>query len=108
LDRVFRRALAKSPDDRPVSALAFAHELRAAASTRPTSQDPAAADALLPRPRRRSSLILAGIAVASLGAFFGHRMIRSSERAAPPVTATTATPPPAPATVAAAKPTAAA
>jgi eukaryotic-like serine/threonine-protein kinase len=108
LDRVFRRALAKSPDDRPASALAFAHELRAAASTRSTDPDAAAVDAML-LSRRRSSLILAGIAVASLGAFFGHRMLRNSERAAlQATTAAAATTPAAPAAIPPAKPTPAA
>src|SRR5678815_4058707 len=37
LDHVFQRALAKNPDDRPVSAVAFARELRVAAFSPPAS-----------------------------------------------------------------------
>jgi serine/threonine protein kinase len=37
LDRVFQRALAKNPEDRPATALAYASELRAAALPRPAT-----------------------------------------------------------------------
>jgi serine/threonine-protein kinase len=40
LDRMFRRALAKNPDDRPASALAFARELRVAAFPRAGADGP--------------------------------------------------------------------
>src|SRR5262249_30215060 len=83
LDRAFRRALAKNPDDRPPSALAFAHELRAAASMRPT--DPAAAIAtasLLALARRRPAQLAFGIAAACIGAFVGYHVLNRPSDAA--------------------------
>ena len=84
LDRTFRRALAKNPDDRPESALAFAHELRVAASTRPTDPEAAIATAsLLPLARRRSVALAGGIAAAFVGAFIGYNLLnRGEERTA--------------------------
>ena len=69
LDRVFKRALAKAPADRPASALAFASELRAAAfpaldadrsGVRPSELGGSLA-------RRRISLVAAGAAALVVG-----------------------------------------
>jgi serine/threonine-protein kinase len=98
LDRVFRRALAKNPDDRPPSALAFAHELRAAAATRPTEPETAIAS-ILPLARRRPVMLAAGIAVAFVAAFGGYRLLhRGGDRDANARPASAVSPgPPAPA-----------
>ncbi|HET7505885.1 MAG TPA: serine/threonine-protein kinase [Kofleriaceae bacterium] len=53
LDRVFRRALAKMPADRPVSALAFARELRNAAFPRSSTAHTATEPLPTLAPRRR-------------------------------------------------------
>jgi serine/threonine-protein kinase len=68
LDRVFQRALAKTPEARPVSAIAFARELRIAAL--PRAADPQAAittAAMVPLPRRRAWPLAAGAAALVAG-----------------------------------------
>jgi serine/threonine-protein kinase len=69
LDRVFRRALAKNPSDRPVSALAFASELRAAAfPPRNTAADPThPTEPIVPLRRRRLWPLAAGAAAVVAG-----------------------------------------
>jgi tRNA A-37 threonylcarbamoyl transferase component Bud32 len=65
LDRVFQRALAKLPDDRPASALAFARELRAAAFPQLEADRSASRIiALGPPPAKRRRWPLAGGAAA--------------------------------------------
>src|SRR6185436_18819833 len=69
LDRMFRRALAKNPEERPPSARAFASELRAAALARAeTGRVPALTQPLTSlRPRRRSWLWAGGAATLAVG-----------------------------------------
>src|SRR5262249_35040904 len=71
LDRVFRRALAKNPDDRPASGLAFARELRAAAQadSSPPLDRPTLRSEQLARPgaRRRVWLAAGGATLAVAG-----------------------------------------
>jgi tRNA A-37 threonylcarbamoyl transferase component Bud32 len=69
LDRVFQRALAKEPADRPASPLAFAGELRAAVNashTEPSITPPASIAARPPR-RRMWPLAVGGAALLSGG-----------------------------------------
>jgi serine/threonine protein kinase len=69
LDRMFRRALAKNPEDRPATALAFARELRAAASLRAAAELPgnATEPQVALRPRRMWPLAAAAVALVSGG-----------------------------------------
>jgi tRNA A-37 threonylcarbamoyl transferase component Bud32 len=70
LDRVFQRALAKSPEDRPASALAFARELRAAAFPRsPGIESTIRTQALASLGRRRWWPVAAGVAALVVCAF---------------------------------------
>jgi serine/threonine-protein kinase len=82
LDRVFQRALAKNPDDRPASAIAFARELRTAAFPHGSgSQATIQTDAIRPlgRPRWRPfALGAAVLAVAGIAAYFGGAAIYTS------------------------------
>ncbi len=97
LDRVFQRALAKHPDDRPASALDFARELRAAVFAASES-DASFATAKMPpiaRPRMRS--VAVGAAAAILGgvaAYLGAISLFASNH--PPVRPALAEPPPPP------------
>jgi serine/threonine-protein kinase len=111
LDRVFGRALAKSPDDRPPSALAFARELRAAALPRSLGDAMARTDAmpvLVPRSRRSLAIGGAALALTAVTAYFGGSALyawlaggkadpAAVAEAARPQTAPPAAPPPAPA-----------
>jgi serine/threonine protein kinase len=122
LDRVFQRALAKDPDDRPTNALKFAKELRAAAfppegfelsgSIRPivvAAPDPSQR----PRnPKRKlwSMAAIAGALVASAVVTYTVRAQMADERApvlpaTPVARVEPAQPPPAPAGATAAAPT---
>jgi serine/threonine-protein kinase len=69
LDRVFQRALAKAPADRPASALAFASELRAAAFPPHEAERSGLRVGELggSRARRRISLLAAGVAALVVG-----------------------------------------
>lgn len=70
LDRVFQRALAKDPVDRPASAIAFASELRAAALPRRKTEPPPLRTELVavqPAPRRIWPLTTAAAALVASG-----------------------------------------
>jgi serine/threonine protein kinase len=67
LDRMFRRALAKNPSDRPVSALAFASELRAAALSRGPTDATHPTEPIVPLRRRRLWPLAAGAAAVFAG-----------------------------------------
>ena len=86
LDRMFRRALAKNPEDRPSSARAFASELRAAALAPPeTARTPAITQPLTSfRPRRRGWLWAAGAATLAVGGLATYAVVaRAGDPAAP-------------------------
>ena len=70
-DRVFARALAKSPDDRPANAIAFARELRAAGTPRPSDPQAAITTAAMPPigHRRIWPWVAAGLAVGGVVAY---------------------------------------
>ncbi|HEX8113736.1 MAG TPA: serine/threonine-protein kinase, partial [Kofleriaceae bacterium] len=92
LDRVFQRALAKHPGDRPASAIDFARELRAAAFPPPEAS---LAIVTLPPIRRRMRSIAVGAAAAILGgvaAYFGAASLLASNH--PPLRPALADPPP--------------
>jgi serine/threonine-protein kinase len=68
LDRVFQRALAKAPADRPVSAIAFARELRVAAFPRDAAPESIIGlEATVPLRKRRLWPLVAGAAVLVAG-----------------------------------------
>src|SRR5262249_16325262 len=99
LDRVFRRALAKNPDDRPSSALAFARQLRAAAQAqsspglaRPTRRDQ---QPTRPRAQRRAWIWAGGIAALSIAGLATYAAAtRDGDERPPPVASASAVPPP--------------
>jgi len=104
LDRVFKRALAKEPEDRPASPLAFMGELRAAAvasHTDPSITPPETIAIAAPRPKRKiwplavggATLVAGGVAayVLMAGASGGHQPLP------PAAVAQAIEPPPAPA-----------
>ena len=75
LDRVFQRALAKSPGDRPANAIAFARELRAAALA-PRFEATIATEAMAPLGRRRIwPWAAAGAAIAVAGGLVVHAVL---------------------------------
>jgi len=99
LDRVFRRALAKEPADRPATAIAFAAELRAAANTQhtdPSITPPASIIALGPPPARRRWSILAGGAALVAGGIAAYAFMGGSAgaRESPPPAGVASTAPP--------------
>jgi serine/threonine-protein kinase len=68
LDRVFQRALAKAPGDRPVTAIAFARELRLAAFPRSADPEPTiTTQAVVPLQKRRIWPLAAGAAALVAG-----------------------------------------
>ena len=67
LDRVFQRALAKAPEHRPASALAFASELRAAAFSSHTDRRGLRAELVTRGPRRARWPLAAGAAALIVG-----------------------------------------
>ena len=72
LNRVFRRALAKNPSDRPASAIDFARELRVAAFPGPGSDTRISTATLVPRRRLRSIAVgAAAVIVGGLAAYAG-------------------------------------
>jgi hypothetical protein len=84
LDRVFRRVLAKNPNDRPASALAFARELRAAAFAAEGSDPGLPTATMAPIAPRRMRSIAIGAAAAIVGgvvACFGALSLLASDRA---------------------------
>jgi serine/threonine protein kinase len=72
LDRVFRRALAKNPNDRPASAIDFARELRTATLPGPESDTRISTATLVPRRRLRSIAVgAAAVLIGGVAAYAG-------------------------------------
>jgi serine/threonine protein kinase len=100
LDRMFRRALAKNPDERPPSARAFASELRTAALAPPEPPRIALTQPLTSlRPRRRTWLWGGGAAALAVGGLAIYAVIARGQPAPRPGFARPIepSPPPAPA-----------
>jgi eukaryotic-like serine/threonine-protein kinase len=106
MDRVFRRALAKDPEDRPASALDFARELRAAALAPPRSDTGIPTATMAPIARWRMRSVAVGAAAAIVGGVVAYvcalKLLASDgspparqDIAAIPTSAITATPQPA-------------
>src|SRR5262249_5531567 len=89
LDRMFRRALAKNPDDRPPSALAFASELRAAALTRaePDRLTMRTTELGAPFRRRRTWLLAGGAAALALAGIATYVTVGANGERAPAMVA---------------------
>jgi serine/threonine-protein kinase len=100
LDRVFRRVLAKNPDDRPASALDFARELRTAALGALESDTGTPTVTMAPIRRRRMRSIAVGAAAAFVGGSLAYvgaiRLLASDSHppVRPAIAAATASPPP--------------
>jgi serine/threonine-protein kinase len=83
LDRVFQRALAKLPEDRPASAIDFARELRVAAFPPPGADASLTTAAMPPIGQRRMRSIAVGAAAAAIGcvaAYFGAISLFAGDR----------------------------
>jgi serine/threonine protein kinase len=96
LDRVFQRALAKRPEDRPASALAFASELRAAAAERPDEPPRLRPASATTRRPNRALWLLAGGAALVAGGLGGRAMLAPGDVAAPAAFSRTVEPMPPP------------
>ena len=80
LDRVFQRALAKNANDRPIDALAFARELRAAAYSQVPDRGTIPTEPIVALARRRIWPWAAAGAVLIAGGLAGYAVIGATER----------------------------